>query len=207
MKSDYLYGILSVQKLGSGVKFMDKNNMSELENKEAKLQKKFKVADAAFDAGALLCGLTATATIVSGLMGGAAAISSDLTMNHTATALYESDAYHASIRDRERKLTDDLVNGNISYVEFKEKLDKLYSVEEVINYSKTANDKELSSMVESYEKTKDMQHTMFTKALPTFGTPTVAGLAIAYIAGKARRKYHEEIVDLQGPLAEEEMAK
>jgi hypothetical protein len=48
---------------------------------------------------------------------------------------------------------------------------------------------------------------MFTKALPTFGTPTVSGLAIAYIAGKARRKYHEEIVAIQGPLAEEEMAK
>lgn len=129
-----------------------------------------------------------------------AAVVGNVTMNHTAQAIYEHDSYHASIR--ERKPTDDLVNGNISYQDFKVALEKLYSVEEVIEYSKTANDKLLSSKVESYLQTKDMEQTMVNKAIPTFATPAIVGGAVAAIAGRKRKKYNEELEKVQEEMHE-----
>ena len=186
---------------------MDKK-LNENEVKEAKLQKKFNMAQNAFDAGVLVSGITVTATVVSLLMGGSAAIVSDLTMNHTAQGVYEQDAYHASIRERERQLTDDLINGKIGYEDFKAAHAKLYSVEEIINYSKTANDEKLTNVVKGYQETKDMQYTMFNKALPTFGTPTLAGAAVAFVAAKKMKKYRDELDEAQEQMDnEEEMSK
>ena len=186
---------------------MGKKNFSELKKKEMRAKKGFDIADGIVDCGILLFGMTAGATAIATLMGGTAAIVSDATMSYTAQGLYENDSYQESIREREKQLTDDWINGRIDYVEYKAKIEKLYSVDEVINYSKTANDEKLTNTVESYLETKDFQKTMFTKAVPTFATPAVAGITAAVIAGKSRRKLQDQLTALQGQETEEELAK
>lgn len=186
---------------------MEEKNINDIKLERAKAEKNFSLANTIMDAGIILGGITAGATLVASLMGGSAAIVTEISENTTLPAIYESDSYHASIRERERKLTDDLVGGNISYQEFKVALEKLYSLEEVVEYSKNTNDKETTSFVESYVKTKDLQDTMFEKAVPMFLTNAVAGATVAVVAGKKRNKYLKQYEDCGKELEEEEMSK
>ena len=184
-------------------KIMKNIELTELEEREIKAQKKFNAADAAIDAGLIVFGMTAGMAAIATLIGGTAAVVADTTMAYTAQGIYENDAFQASIREREQQLTDNWLSGKIDYNEYKAGLNKLYSVEEVISYSKTAEDKKLTGIVESYIESKDLQKTMFTKAVPTFATPAVAGLATALVAGKARKKYQDEVVAIQDEMAAE----
>lgn len=186
---------------------MEEKNINDIKLEQAKAEKNFSLANTLKDAGMIMGGITAGAALVASLMGGSAAIVTEISDNTTLPAIYESDSYHASIRERERKLTDDLVNGNISYQDFKVALDKLYSIEEVVEYSKNTKDKEITSFVESYVKTKDMKETMFEKAVPLFLTNTVAGATIAVVAGKKRNKYMKQYEECGKELKEEEMSK
>lgn len=194
-------------KLGNRGKIMEEKNINDIKLEQAKAEKNFSLANTLKDAGIIMGGITAGAALVASLMGGSAAIVTEISNNTTLPAIYESDSYHASVRERERKLTDDLVNGNISYQDFKVALDKLYSIEEVVEYSKNTKDKEITSFVESYVKTKDMKETMFEKAVPLFLTNTVVGATIAVVAGKKRNKYMKQYEECGKELKEEEMSK
>ena len=194
-------------KLEDRGKIMEEKNINDIKLEQAEAEKNFSLANTLKDAGIIMGGITAGAALVASLMGGSAAIVTEISDNTTLPAIYESDSYHASVRERERKLTDDLVNGNISYQDFKVALDKLYSIEEVVEYSKNTKDKEITSFVESYVKTKDMKETMFEKAVPLFLTNTVVGATIAVVAGKKRNKYMKQYEECGKELKEEEMSK
>lgn len=174
---------------------MKKKNQSYI-NKEAKQIKKVQRCNDLFEACTLFGGITCAFALVATLMGGAAAITSDITMNETAQAIYASDGFQNSAREKLDQLSADLAAGKISYAEYESASNSLYSVDSVIEYSKTANDKDLNSFLESYYESKDLANATFTKGVPVFaGTTAVAaaGAAAAYSSSKKNKKKLEEM--------------
>ena len=61
-----------------------------------------------------------------------------------------------------------------------------------IEYSKTANDKDLSQLVSAYENTKEMGDTMFSRAVPWFSGMTAASAGAAAVSNSVYKKRKRE---------------
>ena len=167
-----------------------KNN-EELKSAE---KKKTTFAEGLVEAGLMFGGITLGMALMASLMGGAAEVVSNISMNHTAETIFASEDYQLAIRDEQYRLVDELTAGKISIEEYNEAVNNLKTIEGVIEYSKTASDEELASIVKSYEESQEMADTMFKKGVPTFAAGTAIGAGITgvgVLAGKSKKKKEE----------------
>ena len=156
------------------------------------LKKKSERAYQASYAGVLLAGIFGGCLVFSGLMGGVAHLTADASMNYSVKEVYDSKEFQQSIEERLYQLADDYNAGRISAEEYNAGFNELYSIAEVVEYSKTANDEELKTLVDSYESTKEMGETMFTRAVPWFSGMTAASAGAYAVANAFDKKYKRE---------------
>lgn len=183
---------------------MKKNREKSYVTKESKQIKKVQRSNDLFEALTLFGGITCAFAIVAALMGGAAELTANLTMNEKAQEVYASEAFQSATKEKLDKLSDELVAGKISIEEYNAACDALYSPESIINFSKTAGDKDLTGFVESYNESKDLAEKTFTKGLPIFaGTTAIAavGAGMAHSTAKKRKKELDEITAEAQPEA------
>ena len=154
--------------------------------------KKSTFAEGLTEAGLIFGGITLGMALTASLMGGTAEVVSNLSMNHTAQTIFASEDYQLAIRDEQYKLVDELVAGNITVEEYSEGMKNLKSIERVIEYSKTASNEELASMVKSYQESQEMADTLFKKGIPTFAAGTAIGAGVAGIGALASKKKKEK---------------
>ncbi len=162
-----------------------------IKNEEMKENKKTSFAEGLTEAGLMFGGITLGMVLMATLMGGASEVVSNLSMNHTAETIFASEDYQLAIRDEQYRLVDELTAGKISVEEYNEAVNNLKTIEGVIEYSKTASDEELASIVKSYQESQEMVDTMFKKGVPTFAAGTAIGAGIAgvgVVAEKAKKK-------------------
>jgi len=144
-------------------------------------------------AGLLGLGVCAGGFAVTGGLGGIAAVATELSMNVIASRVVDTDEYQAYIRAQREALGAKLDAGEITYEEYHEQYKKMTDKYAVCEYSKTANDEELSTNVENYKISQDFYRTMLGKGAGSFGAGTLASLGLALGAGKTRRKYEDEL--------------
>lgn len=156
------------------------------------LKKRGERAYNAFYGTALAAVLFGGCLLMSAGMGGVAKLTADASMNHSVKDVYSSEDFQKSIDDRFVQLVNDLDAGKISQEEFDAGYNELYSIAEVIEYSKTANDKDLSQLVSAYQNTKEMGDTMFSRAVPWFAGMTALSAGAAAVSKSFEKKYKRE---------------
>ena len=173
--------------------------MENVKKEEVKQEnKKTTFVEGLVEAGLIAGGITLGMALMASLMGGAAELVSNLSMNHTAQVVFASEDYQLAIRNEQYRLLDELTAGKISVEEYNEAVNNLKTIEGVIEYSKTASDEELASIVKSYEESQEMADTMFKKGVPTFaaGTAISAGITGVGMAASKSKKKKEESKEL-----------
>lgn len=166
-----------------------KKNEEMIENKEGK---KTSFAEGLTEAGLMFGGITLGMALMASLIGGTAEVVSNLSMNHTAQTIFASEDYQLAIRDEQYRLLDELTAGKISVDEYNEAVNNLRTIESVIEYSKTASNEELASIVKSYEESQEMADTLFKKGVPTFAAGTAIGAGVAGVGALASKKKKEK---------------
>ncbi len=156
------------------------------------LKKRTERAYNAFYGTALAAAIFGGCLLMSAGMGGVAKLTADASMNHSVKQVYETEAFQKSIEERLFQLADDYNSGKISAEEYNDGFNKLYSIAEVIEYSKTANDKDLSQLVSAYENTKEMGDTMFSRAVPWFSGMTALSAGAAAVSNSVYKKRKRE---------------
>ncbi len=172
---------------------MENRRQQRLEQKEKTLEKKVNNAKEAEYSSLLFTGVTAGCAIVATIMGATAGIVSEGVMEHIAKGVYERDDFQAHARAKVNALTEQLTNGEISYLEFKRQYEAIYSTGEVVRFSETANDEKLTSVVEDYNESQEMMDTMFYKGVPSILGMSVAGVGGYAVADAIKRKYEMKL--------------
>ena len=168
------------------------------EKEQRKLKKKIRILNDIFEGTALFGGIVGGFAAVALLMGGAAELTANITMEQKAQEVYASSEYQAVANEGLSQLDKKLVAGEISYDEYKEGVDALYSIPEVIKYAETASDEELASFMEGYNESKELSEGVFTRGLPVFGTMAAVSLAGAAVASKSSKKAKKEFEEAGG---------
>ena len=156
------------------------------------LKKRSERAYNAFYGTALTAAIFGSCLLLSAGMGGVARLTADLSMNHSVKEIYASEDFQKAIDERFVQLVSDLDSGKISQEEFDAGYNELYSIAEVIKYSKTAGNEELSQLVSSYENTKEMGDTMFSRAVPWFSGMTALSAGAAAVSNATYKKRKRE---------------
>ena len=164
-------------------------------NEQEKLKKKMRVLNDIFEGTALFGGIVTGFLVIALMMGGAAEITANLTMNERAKQVYSSAEFEAVASEGIALLDKKLAANQISEKEYKEGVDAIYSIPEVIKFAESANDEELSEFIDSYKESKELSEGVFTRGVPVFGSLagiSLAGAAVANNASKKARKKFEE---------------
>ena len=185
---------------------MENKRKARLEANVAGAEKKVNRAKDAEFASLLITGMTAGCAIIATLMGTTAGLVSEGVMEHTATGVYARDDFQAYAREKANALTEKFTKGEISYTEFKQQYDAIYSKGEVIEFSKTAGDEELTSMVDSYNESQEMMNTLFHKGVPVFGGAALAGIGALGASEYFRKKYEKRLLEAKTKMEEENAA-
>ena len=156
------------------------------------LKKRSERAYNAFYGTALAAALFGGCLLISAGMGGVAHLTADAAMNHSVKEVYKTEDFQKAIDERFVQLVNDLDSGKISQAEFDAGYNELYSIAEVIEYLKTAGDEKLSQLVSSYESTKEMGETMFSRAVPWFSGMTALSAGAAAVSNVAYKKRKRE---------------
>lgn len=168
------------------------------EKEQGKIRKKIRILNDIFEGTALFGGIVGGFAAVALLMGGAAELTSNITMQAKAQEIYESSGYQIFAEEGLNQLDQKLAAGEIGQKEYNEGVDALYSIPEVIRYAETATDEELLSFMESYNESKELSNAVFTKGLPIFGTTSAVCLAGAAVAAKSSKKARKEFEEAGG---------
>ncbi len=168
------------------------------EKEQGKIRKKIRILNDIFEGSALFGGIVGGFAAVALLMGGAAELTANLTMQATAQDVYQSSGYQIFAEEGLTQLDKKLAEGQISQDEYNEGVDALYSIPEVIRYAETATDEELLSFMDSYNESKELSKAVFTKGFPIFGSTSAVCLAGAAVAGKASKKARKEFEEAGG---------
>lgn len=168
------------------------------EKEQKRLRKKVRVLNDLFEGSALFGGLLGGFAAIALLMGGAAEITANLTMNEKAQAIYETAEYQAVANEGLSQLDKKLASGEINQEQYAEGVDALYSIPEVIRFAENANDKELNSFIEGYNESKELSTGVFQRGLPVLGTMSALSLAGAAVVGKSAKKARKEYEEAGG---------
>ena len=150
------------------------------------LEKKRNVANDFRTGTAMFAGISAGMVAVAGVMGGAAAVSTDIGLNHLTSEVREMGSY----MEERNKLIDAFSIGQISEAEYKDGLSKLDSMESVVAYGKTSTETRVVALADSVESTDEMAETLIKKGVPRMSAVMLAPGAVAYTVSEAiKRKY------------------
>ena len=162
-----------------------------------KIVKKINILNEVFD-GSILCGsLLAAFAAVTLTIGAVAGVTSNLSMQEKADAIYESNEYQVIASEGIARLDEKLANGEISQEEYNEGIDAIYSIPAVVEYAEKADDAELRTFVESYKSSQDVADAALGTGLPIFGGSAAAVLGCAALAGKSMKKKKNELAESQ----------
>lgn len=168
------------------------------EKEQRRLGRKVRILDDIFEGSIMFGGILSGFALIALLMGGAAEITADLSMNEKAQAIYETAEYQSIANEGLDRLDNKLANGEISKEQYDEGIDALYSIPEVIKFAENADDEELNSFIDSYNESKQLSKDVLGKGLPIFGTMSVVSFAGAAVAGNAAKKARKEYEEAGG---------
>ena len=168
------------------------------EKEQRRLRKKMRILNDIFEGTALFGGIMGGFVAVALLMGGAAELTSNITMNEKAEAIYASAEYQAVANEGLNQLDKKLANGEINQEQYAEGVDALYSIPEVIKFAENSSDKELNAFIESYKESKELSEGVFERGLPILGSMSAISLAGAAVAGKSAKKSRKEFEEAGG---------
>lgn len=168
------------------------------EKEQRRLKKKMRILNDIFEGSALFGGILGAFAVVALLMGGAAEVTANITMNEKAEAIYASAEYQAVANEGLGQLDKKLADGEINQQQYAEGVDALYSIPEIIKFAENANDKELNDFIDSYNESKELSEGVFQRGLPILGTMSAISLAGAAVAGKSAKKSRKEFEEAGG---------
>lgn len=178
--------------LNKGVKVV-KEKVQEKERLRKFIIKIVKALDDIFEGSTLFGSMFAAMMIIAVLMGGAAEITANVTMNEKAKIILASDEFKAVAGEGLMQLNNKLAEGKIDKKEYDEGVEALQSIPAVIDYMQNADDAEFSSFLDSYNGTKKMSEEIFTNGLPKFAGITGASFAVAAASKVGSKKAKKKL--------------
>lgn len=170
------------------------------DKEQKKLMRKARILNDIYEGCMMFGGLAGGFALSALLMGGAAELTANLSIDEKAQAIYEMEEYKTFANEGFEYLQTKYSNGEIGEVEFNEGVEALYSIPEVIRFAENSSDKELNQFVESYKESKDFSEAAIKKGFPALGGMAAVGLAGAAVVGKTSKKARKEFEESGGTL-------
>ena len=147
---------------------------------------------------AIFAGISAGMVATAAIMGGAAAVSTQMGVDFLTRDVKSDVAFDKGVTEKKFALTDDLQAGKITLEEYNAAMDQLYSRDAIMSYAKESGTEHMKSLAASIESTDEMADTLIKKGVPRMSAVMLAPGAVAYtVSEMIRRKYDRKLRELK----------
>ena len=170
----------------------------EVVNYIESVEKKRNVANEVNLGTAIFAGISAGMVATAAIMGGAAAVSTQMGVDFLTRDVKADVAFDKGVTEKRFALTDDLQAGKITIEEYNAAIDQLYSKGAVMSYAKESGTDHMKTLAASIESTDEMADTLIKKGVPRMSAVMLAPGAVAYtVSEMIRRKYDRKLKELK----------